>query len=185
MQPPMLTPVCMDRSDPPAFSKSIGGSISEVMSPADVRPEAAARSEKISITYQTLHEILQRHETLIRQRWTKTARLTEYAGIASPGLPSFRRLQQKYQRSGLFHLAVHKPRGPPDHQDAAHAAELTRSPLPFEFCSRQLRCYEYGQGQQCSWAHLSGQPYDDYKRPDREYQVTVGSSWHGAKPRCL
>lgn len=83
----------MDRSDPRTFSKSIGGFISEVMSPGNIRREAAARSDKISITYQTLHEILQRHEALIRKRWTKKTRQQRLKILLSawPNMPAMHR----------------------------------------------------------------------------------------------
>lgn len=83
----------MDRSDPPTFPKSIGGFISEVMSPANVRREPTARSDKISITYETLHKILQRHETLIRKRWTKRTRRQRLKILLSawPNMPAMHR----------------------------------------------------------------------------------------------
>ncbi|KAJ5505984.1 hypothetical protein N7453_004941, partial [Penicillium expansum] len=64
----------MDRSDPAALSTPIDGSIPDMISPAEVRRDAAVRSDKISIAYQTLYEILQRHEVLIRKRWYKKGR---------------------------------------------------------------------------------------------------------------
>lgn len=91
---PSLDTGNMDRSDPRTFSKSIGGFISEVMSPGNIRREAAARSDKISITYQTLRGIdSQAMDEKDPPAETKdTAKcLAEYAGNASPGLPSFRR----------------------------------------------------------------------------------------------
>ncbi|CAI7631482.1 unnamed protein product [Penicillium glandicola] len=64
----------LDQSDPVAFFKAIGCPIPKMMSLADVRREVAVRSCEIFITYQTLHEILQRHEALIEKHWSKKSR---------------------------------------------------------------------------------------------------------------
>ncbi|KGO36367.1 hypothetical protein PEX1_018120 [Penicillium expansum] len=80
----------MDRSDPAVLSTPIDGSIPDMISPAEVRRDAAARSDKISITYQTLYEILQRHEALIRKRWYKKGRQQRLKILLSawPNMPA-------------------------------------------------------------------------------------------------
>lgn len=89
----------IDWSDPAAFFKAIGsggpGSLPmpEMKSPADVRREAAAKSENIFNSYDTLHEILKRHEATIRKRWSKKTRQQRLKILlnAWPNMPAMHR----------------------------------------------------------------------------------------------
>ncbi|KAJ5912994.1 hypothetical protein N7504_001877 [Penicillium tannophilum] len=70
----------LDYNNPQALFKALGlggpGSpaFPECKSPAEVRQEAKVRSENIFTSYETLHEILKRHEASIRKRWVKRTR---------------------------------------------------------------------------------------------------------------
>lgn len=95
----------IDWDDPSSFFKAIGAGpggsmpMPEMKSAPDVRREATARSAKIFTSYETLREILQRHEATIRKRWIKKTRaskaenfaqcLAEHASNASPRLRGF------------------------------------------------------------------------------------------------
>lgn len=59
------------RSDPSGSGARI---VPEVKLPADVLREAMKMSDKIFLSYDTLHEILKRHEATIRKRWIKKTR---------------------------------------------------------------------------------------------------------------
>ena len=85
------------RHPPPSFFEGIGVAPPVVKSPGDVHREATTRSKEIFINYNTLHEILVRHEVTIQKRWFKKKNpapeaknpaecLAEYARSPSPGL---------------------------------------------------------------------------------------------------
>lgn len=84
----------IDWNDPASFSKILGGRpVPELKSPADVRREAAERSDKIFINYETLHEILKRHEATIWKRWSKKTRQQRLKILlnAWPNMPAIHR----------------------------------------------------------------------------------------------
>lgn len=84
----------IDWNDPASFSKILGGRpVPELKPPADVRHEAAVKSDHIFINYETLHEILKRHEATIWKRWSKKTRQQRLKILlhAWPNMPAIHR----------------------------------------------------------------------------------------------
>ncbi|KAJ5794323.1 hypothetical protein N7457_000922 [Penicillium paradoxum] len=89
----------IDWNDPASFFKALGAGgpgalpMPKLKSPADVRQEAAARSRNISTVYQTLCDILERHEASIRKRWSKKTRQQRLKILlnAWPNMPAMHR----------------------------------------------------------------------------------------------
>ncbi|QKX58716.1 uncharacterized protein TRUGW13939_05843 [Talaromyces rugulosus] len=92
---PRLDLDSIDWNDPASFAKIILGDrpIPELKSPADVRREATARSDKIFTSFETLHEILKRHEATIWKRWSKKTRQQRLKILlnAWPNMPAVHR----------------------------------------------------------------------------------------------
>ncbi|KAG2417841.1 hypothetical protein HFD88_000940 [Aspergillus terreus] len=65
----------------------------EIKTPAEVRREARARLDKIFASYETLHEILRRHEGTIQKRWFKKTRAQRLKVLltAWPNMPTIHR----------------------------------------------------------------------------------------------
>ncbi|CAJ2511412.1 Uu.00g070370.m01.CDS01 [Anthostomella pinea] len=72
----------LDLPDPNFLAKELDPSL-QIASLADVRQDAQARSKDIFASYQTLHDILDRHEKTIQKRWTKKTRQQRQKILAS------------------------------------------------------------------------------------------------------
>jgi hypothetical protein len=106
----------IDWNDPQSFFKAIGAGgpgalpMPELMSPADVRREAMTISDQIFTSYETLHEILKRHEATVRKRWLKKTRQQRLkilldawpnmAAIHRPDFDAFRRESESDRERG-------------------------------------------------------------------------------------
>lgn len=106
----------VDYNDPASFFKAIGAGehgglpMPELKSPADVRQEAKSLSNQIYTSYETLHEILNRHEATIRKRWFKKTRLQrlkillnawpDMATIHRPDFDAFRKESELQRERG-------------------------------------------------------------------------------------
>lgn len=97
----------LDLSDPDAFIKKLDPSV-HFASPEEVRREAQTRSNHVFLSYNSLHEILIRHEATIQKRWAKKTRpqrqkilLDAWPGMATahrPDFDAFRRTNRAHQR---------------------------------------------------------------------------------------
>ncbi|RMJ15126.1 hypothetical protein BHE90_002696 [Fusarium euwallaceae] len=83
----------IDWSNPEKFLQAIGGPMPKMPSPAEVRREAKGRSRDIFVAYDTLNQILQRHEATIQKRWSKKTRQQRLQILlnAWPGMPASHR----------------------------------------------------------------------------------------------
>ncbi|KAI1405313.1 hypothetical protein F4819DRAFT_10347 [Hypoxylon fuscum] len=98
---PDFDPSVVDYSDPAFMSKLIGTTV-KPQSPASVLREAKERSSKIFSSYDTLREIMERHEATIWKRWAKKTKqqklkilLTAWPGMAAVHRPDFNAFRKK------------------------------------------------------------------------------------------
>ncbi|KAJ4327131.1 hypothetical protein N0V84_002393 [Fusarium piperis] len=83
----------IDWSNPESFLKAMGGPMPKMPSPAEVRREAEEKSRDIFAAYDTLRNIIQRHEATIQKRWSKKTRQQRLQVLlnAWPGMPASHR----------------------------------------------------------------------------------------------
>jgi len=92
-------PNSVDWNDPSSFFAAmdrggVGGlPVPKVLSPEEVRSEAGERRRNLFASYDTLHDILERHETMIQKRWLKKSRQQRQAILLEfwPSMPGSHR----------------------------------------------------------------------------------------------